>query len=71
MLVPEWASDGAEQASFGKYEIRTLIFAIGRMPGWIAQFKEVLNNPDTRGFRPWQVYVGPVKRDYIPMSKRQ
>ena len=48
-----------------------MIFAIGRMPGWIAQFKEVLDNPDTRSPRLRQVYVGPVKRDYIPMSKRQ
>ena len=48
----------------------TVIFAVGRMPGWIAQFKEVFDNPDTRISRPRQVYTGPVQRDYVPMSQR-
>ena len=48
----------------------TVIFAIGRMPGWIAQFKEVLDNPNTRISRPRQVYVGPTKRDYVPLDNR-
>ena len=48
----------------------TVIFAIGRMPGWIAQYKEVLDNPNTRISRPRQVYVGSTKRDYVPLDKR-
>lgn len=49
----------------------TVIFAVGRMPGWIAQFKEVLNNPDTRISRPRQIYIGPVQRDYVPIADRK
>ena len=48
----------------------TVFFAIGRMPGWIAQYKEMHDNPDTRISRPRQVYVGPTKRDYVPIEKR-
>ena len=48
----------------------TVVFAIGRMPGWIAQYKEVLDNPNTRISRPRQVYVGPTKRDYAPLDRR-
>ena len=38
--------------------------------GWIAQYKEVLDNPNTRISRPRQVYVGPTKRDYAPLDRR-
>lgn len=48
----------------------TVMFAIGRLPGWIAQWKEV-HEGDGRIYRPRQVYVGPTKRDYIPMDQRQ
>jgi citrate synthase len=48
----------------------TVIFAIGRTPGWIANWHEVASNPKGRIYRPRQVYVGPVKRDYVPMAKR-
>jgi len=48
----------------------TVIFAIGRMPGWIAQYKEVHDNPKTRISRPRQVYTGPTERDYVPIEKR-
>ena len=48
----------------------TVIFAIGRTPGWIANWKEVASNPKGRIYRPRQIYVGPVKRDYVPISKR-
>jgi citrate synthase len=48
----------------------TVIFAIGRTPGWIANWREVASNPKGRIYRPRQVYVGPVKRDYVPMAQR-
>jgi citrate synthase len=48
----------------------TVIFAIGRTPGWIANWREVAANPKGRIYRPRQLYVGPVKRDYVPMAER-
>lgn len=48
----------------------TVIFAIGRTPGWIANWREVAANPKGRIYRPRQIYVGPVKRDYVPIAKR-
>ena len=46
------------------------IFAIGRTPGWIANWHEVAANPKGRIYRPRQIYVGPVKRDYVMMADR-
>jgi citrate synthase len=48
----------------------TVMFAIGRTPGWIANWREVASNPKGRIYRPRQIYVGPVKRDYVPMDQR-
>ena len=48
----------------------TVIFAIGRTPGWIANWREVASNPKGRIYRPRQIFVGPVKRDYVPMDQR-
>ncbi|HKB89005.1 MAG TPA: citrate synthase, partial [Opitutaceae bacterium] len=48
----------------------TVVFAIGRMPGWIANWREVAANPKGRIYRPRQIYVGPIKRDYTPIEKR-
>ena len=48
----------------------TVMFAIGRSPGWIANWREGASNPKGRIYRPRQIYVGPVKRDYVPMAKR-
>ncbi|MCC7193702.1 MAG: citrate synthase [Phycisphaeraceae bacterium] len=47
----------------------TAMFAVGRMPGWIAQWKEVR---DTKGkiYRPRQIYVGKALRDFVPIQKR-
>jgi citrate synthase len=42
----------------------TALFALGRLPGWIAQWKEMAEDPDTRIGRPAQVYVGHPRRDY-------
>ena len=41
----------------------TVLFAIGRLPGWIAQWKEMSQDPDTRIGRPRQIYGGHPKRD--------
>ena len=48
----------------------TVMFAIGRSPGWIANWREVAANPKGRIYRPRQIYSGPVKRDYVPMAQR-
>jgi citrate synthase len=42
----------------------TVMFALGRLPGWIAQWKEMNENPKARIYRPRQIYTGEVKRDY-------
>ena len=47
----------------------TVLFAMGRMPGWIANWKEV-REEGTLLYRPRQVYVGETLRDYVPISKR-
>jgi citrate synthase len=48
----------------------TVMFAIGRLPGWIAQWKESLDDPDWKLCRPRQVYVGPTERPYVPLDER-
>jgi citrate synthase len=48
----------------------TVMFAIGRMPGWIAHWKEVHDDKSSRIARPRQVYVGANKRDYVPPEQR-
>jgi citrate synthase len=48
----------------------TVCFAIGRLPGWIAHWKEQHDDPGTRITRPRQIYVGPQKTDYVPIRNR-
>jgi len=48
----------------------TVLFAIGRMPGWIAQWLEMRADPANRIGRPRQVYVGATKRAYVPLDQR-
>jgi citrate synthase len=48
----------------------TVMFAIGRLPGWIAQWKESMDDPTWRLCRPRQVYVGPQETDYSPIDDR-
>ncbi|MFQ5797408.1 MAG: citrate synthase [Bacteroidota bacterium] len=48
-----------------------VLFAIGRTPGWIAQWKEMLTDPDQKISRPRQVYCGYDKRDFVPIEKRK
>jgi len=50
-------------------EMFTVLFALGRLPGWIAQWKELKENKEPIG-RPRQIYVGAVDRDYVDISKR-
>ena len=49
----------------------TVLFAIARTPGWLAQWKEMLEDPETRIARPRQVYIGYESRDYVPINKRK
>jgi citrate synthase len=51
-------------------EMFTVMFAIGRMPGWIANWKEIAENPKGRIHRPRQIYTGQGLRDYTPLEKR-
>ena len=48
-----------------------VLFAIPRTSGWIAQWEEMLTDPDQKLARPKQVYLGPEVRDYVPMEKRK
>ncbi len=48
----------------------TVLFALGRLPGWIAHWKEMIEDPSTRIARPRQIYVGPERRAYVPDSQR-
>jgi citrate synthase len=50
-------------------EMFTVMFALGRLPGWIAQWKEMITNKEPIG-RPRQVYVGATARDYVPVENR-
>lgn len=48
----------------------TVMFALGRLPGWIAQWKEMKEAPDARIYRPRQIYTGETKRSYTLIEKR-
>src|SRR4051794_40227219 len=48
----------------------TVLFALGRLPGWIAQWREMIEDPETKIGRPRQLYVGETARDYEAMSTR-
>jgi citrate synthase len=48
----------------------TVLFAIGRLPGWMAQWKEMTEDPDTRIMRPRQIYIGDIDKTYVPLSER-
>jgi citrate synthase len=49
----------------------TVLFAIGRLPGWIAHWVEMHASPTTKICRPRQIYTGPTERAFVPMDKRQ
>jgi citrate synthase len=48
----------------------TVLFAIGRLPGWIAHWREMIDDPGTKIGRPRQVYVGETERNYVPIGLR-
>ena len=48
----------------------TVLFAIGRLPGWIAQWEEMLADPEQKIARPRQAYVGEGERAYVPIARR-
>jgi citrate synthase len=48
----------------------TPLFALGRMPGWIAQWREMMKDPATKIGRPRQIYTGATARDYTPITDR-
>jgi citrate synthase len=50
-------------------EMFTVMFALGRLPGWIAQWQEMRTNQEPIG-RPRQIYTGETKRQYVPLSQR-
>jgi citrate synthase len=47
-----------------------VLFAIGRLPGWIAQWREMMADPTTKLGRPRQLYTGPAERPYVPLDAR-
>jgi len=48
----------------------TVLFALGRLPGWIAQWREMINDPENKLGRPRQVYTGSPERLYVPVDQR-
>jgi citrate synthase len=48
----------------------TVMFALGRLPGWIAQWKEMMANKEPIS-RPRQIYTGATVRNYVPMAERK
>jgi citrate synthase len=49
----------------------TVMFAIGRLPGWIAHWKEMTEDAGTKIMRPRQIYTGPTEQAYVPLAKRK
>jgi citrate synthase len=52
-------------------EMFPVIFAIGRMPGWIANYKEIMEEPKSRIYRPRQIYTGLTLNHYVPLGERK
>jgi citrate synthase len=48
----------------------TVLFAIGRLPGWVAHYREMVHDPATKIARPRQIYTGPTERDFLAVEKR-
>jgi citrate synthase len=48
----------------------TVLFALGRLPGWIAQWREMITDKETKLGRPRQVYIGAPERKYLPLTER-
>ncbi len=52
-------------------EMFPVMFAIGRLPGWIAHWKEAFDDPEHRIIRPGQIYIGRKRRRFVPIKKRK
>ncbi|MNE97701.1 Citrate synthase [compost metagenome] len=48
----------------------TVLFALARTVGWIAQWQEMMADPSQKIGRPRQLYTGPTERDYVPIAQR-
>jgi citrate synthase len=48
----------------------TVLFALGRLPGWIAQWREMIEDPSTKIGRPRQLYIGETERAFVPLEQR-
>jgi citrate synthase len=48
----------------------TVLFSVGRLPGWLSQWEEMLKDKDQKIARPRQIYTGPAERAYLPMARR-
>jgi citrate synthase len=51
-------------------EYFTVLFALGRMPGWLAQWEEMLLDKDQKIARPRQIFTGPDERPFVPIEQR-
>ena len=51
-------------------EMFTVLFALGRLPGWLAQWREMIDDPSSRIKRPRSIYLGHARRDYVPVEDR-
>jgi citrate synthase len=51
-------------------EMFTVLFALARTVGWIAQWKEMITDPSQKIGRPRQIYTGPTQRDFVPVDQR-
>jgi len=47
-----------------------VLFAMGRLPGWIAHWREMIEDPETKIGRPRQIYTGATERGYVDLSDR-
>ena len=52
-------------------EMFTVMFAIPRSAGWLAQWQEMLEDPEQKISRPRQIYTGPARRDVVPIQNRR
>jgi citrate synthase len=51
-------------------EMFPVLFAIPRTVGWLAQWQEMVGDPEQKIARPRQIYTGPARRDFVPMDRR-
>ncbi len=58
------------QAMGFRPEMFTVLFAIGRVAGWLAHWEELMTDPEKRIARPRQIYQGPGERDFVPLAER-